>query len=137
MPFSMALPTTPTPMAASTASGKTQKTSMFLIKLAFRRPDHDPSRLQIHFGDVLHSKREIEILPVLLLTDYEDFVGRCLERIRYRPYNLTSVVNSRQADEVSHVELSRFGRVQLFAVEQELFASQGLRVGPALDTIEV
>ena len=36
---------------------------------------------------------------------------------------LTRIVNSRQADQVGHVELSRFESVQLFAVEQELFAS--------------
>src|SRR5215210_8386631 len=137
MPFSMALPTTPTPTMASTASGKTQKTSMFLIKLAFRGPGYDPSRLQIHFRDVFHSKGDVDIPPVLLLADHEDFVGGCLERNRYRPDDLTRIVNNRQAEQIGHVELSRFGRVQLFAVEQEFFAPQGLCVGPAFDAIEV
>jgi hypothetical protein len=53
VPFSMALPTTPTLKAASTASGKTQKTSMFLIDLAFRRPDQNSPSPKVHLRDVL------------------------------------------------------------------------------------
>src|SRR5215212_6329901 len=137
MSFSIALPTTPMPTAASTASGKTQKTSMFLTKLAFRRSDQDPPRSKFYLGDVFHRKGEIEILPVPLLTDHENLVGGGLERIRHRPHDLACIVNGPQAYQVGHVELSRFEHIQLFAVEQEHFATQGLRIGPALDAIEV
>src|SRR5215207_3257763 len=135
MPFSMALPTTPMRTAASTASGKTQKTSMLLTALAFRRPDQDAPRPEVYIGYVLQGKGQIEILPIF--TDHEDFVGAGLEGIHYRSDDLTRVVHGLKADQVSDVELSLFRYIELRAVEQEFSTSQRICVAPVLDAVEV
>src|SRR5215216_636591 len=137
MPFSMALPTTPTFTAASTASGKTQKTSMLRIDLNFRRSDQNSTSTEIYLGYMLEGKGQIQVLPVSLFTDHEDFVGGGLEGIRHRSDDLTRIVHGRQADQVSHVELSFFGRIELLAVEHELPAPQSIRVASILNAIEV
>src|SRR5215212_5210932 len=137
MPFSMALPTTPTRTAASTASGKTQKMSMLLIGLTFRRSDEEPPRPEVYIGDVLEGEGKIQFLPVFLSVDHKDFVGCGLEAIDHRSDDATCVVYGRQADQVSHVELALSQRIKLLAVEQEPFASEGSRIGPALDAFEV
>src|SRR5215208_4944839 len=104
---------------------------------AFRRTDHDPPRLQIHQRHVFHGKRQIEILPALLFTNHEHFVGGGLEGISHRSEDFICLVHGRKADQVGHVEFSLLGRVELLAVEQELFASQGPRIGPAFYAFEV
>src|SRR5215216_2463099 len=77
VPFSIALPTTPTLTAASTASGKTQNTSICFMGLAFGRPNHEPPRFQIHVRDVFEREWNIDIsMPS---TDHEHFMGGGLE----------------------------------------------------------
>src|SRR5215211_781679 len=111
MPFSMALPTTPTFTAASTDWGKTQKMSMLLKVLTFRRSDQDPLRPEAYLWHVLEGEGEIHFLPVFLSADHEDFVGGGLEAIHHRSDDVTRVVHGRQADQVGHVELSLSQRV--------------------------
>src|SRR5215208_2922434 len=105
--------------------------------LAFRRTDHDPPPLQIHLRHVFHGKGQIEILPALLFTNHQHFVGGGLEGISHRSEDFICLVHGRKADQVGHVEFSLLGRVELLAVEQELFASQGPRIGPAFYAFEV
>src|SRR5215218_11254707 len=134
MPFSMALPTTPT---RSAASGKTQKMSILLIGLTLRRSNQELPHPEVYIGDVLEGEGKIQFLPVFLSADHEDFVGCSLEAIHHHSDDPTCVVYGRQADQVSHVELSLSQRIKLLAVEQELFASKGSGFGPALDAFEV
>src|SRR5215211_1811114 len=132
----MALPTTPTLTAASTASGKTQNTSMCFIVLAFGRPDHDPPRFQIQHRNVLKRERNIEVLDTFP-TYHENFVGGGLESVLDDADALPGSVHGGQSDEVRHVELAFFRRVELCAVEKKLFAFQGGRVFPAPYTFYV
>src|SRR5215212_2200164 len=133
----MALPTTPTPKAASTDSGKTQKTSMLLIGSTLRRSDLDPPRPEVYVWHVLEGKGKIQILPVFLFTDHEDLVGGGLEGLHHGSDDLSSVAHGRQADQIGHIELSFFGRVELLTLEQKLTAPQGIRVVPIREAIEV
>src|SRR5215212_1464233 len=129
VPFSIALPTTPTLTAASTASGKTQNTSMCFMGLAFGGSHHELPRFKIHVRDVFERERNIGIL--MPSTDHEYFVGGGLERIAHHAENLASIVDRRQSDEICHVEFALFRRVEVAAAHQEFFALQGACIFPA------
>src|SRR5919112_2739682 len=111
----MALPTTPTLTAASTASGKTQNTSMRFKILAFGRPDHDSPRLQIQLRNVLQRKGNVEIAAIAIAY-HENLVGGGLEGVAQGTDNPTRVVDGGQSDEVSHVEFVLFRRVEIVAL---------------------
>ena len=91
MPFSMALPTTPTPTVGVDRFGEDAEDVYASHLLAFRRTDNDPPSPEVHLGDVLQGKGKIEFLPVFLLTNHEHFVGGGLEGIGHRSEDLTCV----------------------------------------------
>src|SRR5215211_206881 len=132
----MALPTTPTLTAASTAAGKTQNTSICFTRLFLRWSDRDTARSRIKFRNVLQSKGNIEIPPVLL-ADHEDFVGCGLERVFHVTQDLTRFVHGRQADQIGHVVLAFLRHVELIAVEHQLLAFQGPCPFSAVDTFHL
>src|SRR5215210_6180152 len=121
------------PIAASTASGKTQKMSICFTELLLGWSNRDPTLLRIEFRYVLQRKGNIEV-PIALFADNEDFVGCCLESVLDGAHDLTGLVHSRQADQIGHVVLPFLRRVELVAVEHELFTFQGPCCFSAQDT---
>src|SRR5918998_2641310 len=115
----MALPTTPTCRAASTALGKTQKTSMFLTSSLLRRPDDHAGRFEVYFGDVLQGKRDVDGAPRLPV-DHQDLVRAGLEGLTHRADDVARVAHGGEPDEVSHVELPLLWSVELGPVEHQL-----------------
>src|SRR3954463_4551121 len=129
VPFSIALPTTPTLTAASTASGKTQNTSMCFMALAFGGPDHDASRPGIQVRNVLQRERDVEF-PATLLAYHKHFMGGGLESVAHYAQNLAVVVTRGQPDKVSHVVFALLGRVEFVAADQKFFALQRIYLFP-------
>src|SRR5215212_3033066 len=136
IPFSIALPTTPTLTAASTASGKTQNTSRFFMTLAFGGSYHDTPRPGIQVGNVLQREGDVEI-PATLFAYHEHFVGGRLESVAHHAENLAVVVERGQPDEVSHVVFVRPRAIEFVAADQEFLALKRIHLFPAPDPLHV
>src|SRR3712207_6557101 len=114
MPRSMARPTTPTRKAPSTASGKTQKTSMPPTGVSLHpRGVHDESAsLRVDLRDVLVGEGHVELLPVLAPHD-EHVVGGRLEEIGHAADERPRRVVRLKAHEIPNVELPLLGLIEL------------------------
>ena len=79
---------------------------------------------------MLQSKRNVEATITIGFADDEDFVGARLERIFDGADCLPGRIQRGQPNQVGHVELAFFRRVELGTVETKLFALQSVRVFP-------
>src|SRR5215210_1969895 len=110
---------------------------MCFTELVLGWPYHDLSCLEIETRDVLQGKRNIDALTPIHFANHEDFVGAGLERIFDGADDLPSFVHRNQSNQVSHIELALFRRVEFITVEQELLALQGARLRPSPHTFYI